>query len=139
MIRRYLGFSLLAFLAYSLVAPLLKVAMFEIPSTPAVFLSNCVLLVGVGAVMVYRGESPLPYLRHRYAPLVVVMGVLLTVGLLTYYRALELGPVSVVVPIYGLFIVVSSAIGVAVLGETMTKRKVAGVLLSVAAIVLISL
>ena len=138
MSRRYLPFALLAFIAYSLVAPLLKVAMADLPSTPTVFLSNFVLFVLVGGVLLYRGESPFPYLRHRYMPLMALSGVLLTVGLLTYYRSLALGPVSVVVPIYGLFIVVSAAVGVLALGESVTPRKVAGIAASVVAIALIS-
>lgn len=139
MTRRHLRLSLLAFLAYSLVAPLLKIAMVEIPSTPAVFLSNSILLVSVGTVMLYQGLSPIPYLRHPYAPHIVAMGVLLTVGLLTYYRALALGPVSIVVPIYGLFIVVSSFIGILAFDEAVTPRKLAGITLSVLAIALISI
>ncbi|WP_049985073.1 EamA family transporter [Halobellus rufus] len=138
MARSYLQFSILAFVTYSLVAPLLKVAMETIPSTPAVFFSNFVLLLVVGGVLYYRGESPVPYLRHRYTPHIVGLGVLLTVGLLTYYRALELGPVSVVVPIYGLFIVVSSVIGIVAFEETLTPRKVGGIFFSIVAIVLIS-
>lgn len=138
MVRHYLHFSLLAFLAYSLVAPLLKLAMVEIPSTPAVFLSNVVLLISVSTVMIYQGLSPVPYLRHPYTPHILAMGVLLTIGLLTYYRALALGPISIVVPIYGLFIVVSSVIGIAAFNEVVTPRKLAGIILSVLAIALIS-
>ena len=139
MTRRYLAYALLAFLAYSLVAPLIKLALVDLPSTPTVFLSNFVLLVVVGGVMAYQGESPLPYLRHPYAPLLAFSGVLLTVGLLTYYRALALGPVSVVVPIYGLFIVVSAFIGVVAFDEILTRRKVAAIAFSVLAIALISI
>lgn len=138
MTRGYLSFALLAFLAYSLVAPLLKLAVADLPSTPVVFLSNFVLFVLVGVVLLWRGESPVPYLRHRYASLIVVSGVLLTVGLLTYYRALALGPVSVVVPIYGLFIVVSAFVGIVAFEEAVTPRKLAGIGFSVLAIALIS-
>jgi transporter family protein len=70
--------------------------------------------------------------------LIVLSGVLLTVGLLTYYRALALGPVSVVVPIYGLFIVVSAFAGAIVFDEPLTRRKLAGIGFSVLAIALIS-
>ncbi|MGQ4557634.1 EamA family transporter [Halobellus sp. GM3] len=139
MARAYLKFSILAFLAYSLVAPILKIAMEVVPSTPAVFFSNLVLLLVVGVVLRYRGEPIVSYLRHRYMPYVVAQGVLLTVGLLTYYRALELGPVSIVVPIYGLFIVVSSVIGVIAFDEVITPRKVAGIFFSVLAIALVSM
>jgi transporter family protein len=139
MTRRYLALSLVAFGAYSLVAPLLKIAMQEIPSTPAVFISNFVLLVVAGIAMAWRGVSPVPYLRHPKTPHIVGIGVLLTVGLLTYYRALELGPVSIVVPIYGLFIAISSIIGIVVFDEAVTTRKVAGIGFAVLAIALMSL
>jgi len=136
--RRYLGYAFVALVAYSLVAPLVKLALPRVPSTPAVFLSNLVLFVLVGGFLAWTGESPWPYLRHRYAGLIALSGVLLTVGLLTYYRALELGPVSVVVPLYGLFIVVSAFVGIVVFGEEVTLRKLAGIAFSVLAIALIS-
>ncbi|WP_408959454.1 EamA family transporter [Natrinema sp. 74] len=136
--RRYLELSMFACLAYSLVAPLLSVAMTDLPSTLAVFLSNSVMFVTVGLVILYRGLSVRPYLRHPQTPNIAAMGVLLTVGLLTYYRALALGPVSIVVPIYGLFIVVSSLVGIVAFDETVTARKLASIALSVLAIVLMS-
>lgn len=139
MTRRYVPLAVLSFAAYSLVAPLLSVAMVDIPTPTAVFLSNAVLLLVVGTVILVRREPLRPYLAHPYRRLLVLMGLLLTVGLLSYYRALALGPVSVVVPIYGLFIVISSAIGVLALEERLTPRKAAGVGCSVLAIILISL
>ena len=137
--RRYLGLSIVACLTYSLVAPLLSIAMTDLSSTLAVFLSNAVMLVTVGLVLVYRGIPVRSYLRHPRTPHIVAMGVLLTVGLLSYYRALELGPVSVVVPIYGLFIVVSSLVGIVAFDEPVTPRNVAAIALSVVAIALMSI
>ena len=139
MARRYLALSLVAFAAYSLVAPLLKIAMQDLPSTPAVFLSNFVLLLVAGAALAWRGVSPRPYLDRSGLLYVVAIGVLLTIGLLTYYRALSLGPVSIVVPIYGLFIAVSSVIGIVALEESVTARKLAGIVFAVLAIVLMSI
>ena len=139
MTERYLGYALVSMVAYSLVAPLLKIAMATYPTTPAVFVSNFVLLVLVGGLVYYRGEPVRPYLRHRATGLIVLSGVLLTVGLLTYYRALALGPVSVVVPIYGLFIVVSAVLGIVLFDESLTLRKLAGIGFSVLAIALISM
>lgn len=139
MSRNYLALSIVACLAYSLVAPLLSIAMTDIPSTVAVFLSNSVLIVVVGLVVLVNGHSLRTYLTHPYRAHVIAMGVLLAVGLLSYYRALELGPVSVVVPIYGLFIVVSAAVGIVAFGEEINGRKVASIALSVVAIALMSI
>ena len=139
MSRRYLLLSVVAFAAYSLVAPLLKIAMETIPSTTAVFMSNTVMLALIGALMAVRGTSPRPYLSHPKTPYIVAWGTLLAVGLLAYYRALALGPVSVVVPVYGLFIALSSIIGIVALEETLTVRKGLGIVFAVLAVVLMSL
>ncbi|ELY44333.1 EamA family transporter [Natronorubrum sulfidifaciens] len=137
--RRYLALSVVACLTYSLVAPLLSIAMTDIPSTTAVFLSNSVMLVTVGAVIAVRRLPVRPYLTHRYSPHILAMGCLLAVGLLSYYRALALGPVSVVVPIFGLFIVISSFVGILAFEEAVTPRKVAAIAASVLAIVLMAI
>lgn len=137
--REYLALSVLAFVAYSLVAPLLKVAMETVPSTMAVFLSNTIMLGLLGGLLLYQGVSPRPYLSHPKTPHIVAWGALLAIGLLAYYRALELGPVSVVVPIYGLFIAVSSIIGIVALEESLTVRNGLGIVFAVLAVVLMSL
>ena len=139
MAKRYLLLAILAFATYSIVAPVLKVAMETIPSTMAVFLSNVVMLSLLTAILVYQRESPVPYLAHPMFPYAIAWGVALAVGLLAYYRALELGPVSIVVPIYGLFIAVSSVIGIAFLGESITRRKAASIVFAVLAIALMSI
>ncbi|RQG97086.1 EamA family transporter [Natrarchaeobius chitinivorans] len=139
MARRYLVLSVIAFGAYSLVAPLLKIAMETIPSTMAVFLSNVVMFSLLAAALVYARTSPIPYLTHPKLPHIIAWGVVLAIGLLAYYRALALGPISVVVPIYGLFIAVSSGIGVVAFGESVTRRKIAGVGMAILAIVLMSI
>lgn len=137
--QRYLVYSGVAFVAYSLVAPLLKVAMVELPSTVAVFLSNSIMLLILGVILLSRKQSPFSYLRHSKGRYTLVTGVVLAVALLTYYRALALGPVSVVVPIFGLYIAVSSFIGFLLLDEVMTPRKLAGIGSGVLAIIFISL
>ena len=139
MTKRYLALALLACVTYSLVAPLLKIAMATIPSTTAVVMSNLVMTAILIGIMAYTGRSPLPYLSHPKRTHIVIWGVALSVGLLAYYRALELGPVSVVVPLFGLFIAVSSVIGIVVLGESITKRKILSIVLAVLAIALMSM
>jgi len=65
-------------------------------------------------------------------------GLFLGVGILAYYRALSLGPVSVVTPVFGMFLVTSSIIGIAVLGESLTTRKLLGIALAVVAVYLVT-
>jgi transporter family protein len=132
----YLLWALLALLAYTFVAPLMSVATTEVPSDVAVAVSNSMLVVAAVAVVAASREPVVEYLVHPYAPHMYAAGICLAVGILAYYRALALGPVSVVVPIFGMFIVTSSLIGFAVLDEPLTARKAAGIGFAVLAIYL---
>ncbi len=131
---RYLAWAGLALLAYSLVAPLMKVATREIPSDVAAFYANLVLVGAALGVVILSGDEVTAYADHRLAPAMYAAGVCLAVGILAYYRALSLGPVSVVAPVFGLFLVVSSLVGIAVLNESLTLRKVLGIALAAAAV-----
>jgi transporter family protein len=133
---QYLRWALLALVAYSLVAPLVRFASRDVPSDVLALVTNGMLAVAALGVVLVSDSRVLPYLTHPKAPYMYAAGVFLTVGIIAYYRALALGPVSVVVPIFGLFVVTSAALGVAFLDESLTARKVFGVALAVVAIYL---
>lgn len=132
----YLQWSLVALLAYSLVAPLMKVATEEIPVNVAVMISNIMLVLAAAAVVVVTSESTVEYLTHPRAPYLYAAGIALAIGILAYYQALSLGPVSVVTPIFGMFLALSSLVGFVVLGESVTARKMLGLVFAVAAVYL---
>lgn len=133
---QYLWYALVALLAYTLVAPLTKLATQEIPSDTVAFVTNGMLAVSALALVVASGKPVASSLTHEHAPYMYAAGVCLSVGIIAYYRALSGGPVSVVVPIFGLFLVGSSIVGIAFLDETLTVRKGAGIVLAVVAVFL---
>jgi transporter family protein len=138
---RYLPWALLALVAYSAVPPLMSVATtgeVRIPSDVAALLSNAILVTGTLVVVHATGERVVPYLDHAKLPYVAGAGAFLTVGILAYYRALARGPVSVVTPIFGMFLVLSSVVGFLFLDEPFTVRKALGILLAVAAVYLVT-
>ncbi|MDS0282415.1 EamA family transporter [Haloarcula onubensis] len=135
---RYLVWALIALLGYTLVPPLVKLATVEIPSDVVVFISNGILVVAAVSIILVSDVSVTPYLTHERSIYAYGAGIALTVGIISYYRALAAGPVSVVVPIFGMFIATSSVLGIALLDEPLTGRKVAGIGLAVAAIYLTS-
>jgi len=61
------------------------------------------------------------------------------VGSLAFYKALEGVDVSLIVPITAQYVLVSAILGFLVLGEPVTLNKVAGAILGVAAVILLSL
>ena len=134
----YLLWALLAMLGYTFVAPLLKVALGDMPSNVVLLISNSMLVLSVGIVVAVTESEALTYFSHPKIGYVVAGGVFLTVGIYAYYQALDTGPVSVVVPIFGMFIATSSIIGIAFLDEPLTGRKVAGIGLAIAAVYLTS-
>ena len=137
----YLPWAILALGAYTLVPVLMRVATTgpnAIPSDVATMLSNLVLVVVAGVVIVGTGQQVTPHLDSPKLRYPIAAGVFLGIGILAYYRALSLGPVSVVTPIFGMFLVVSSAISIALLSESLTARTVVGILLGVVAVYLVS-
>jgi transporter family protein len=137
----YLPWAVLAVVTYSLVPPLMNVATtgsVRIPSNVAALFANSILVIGTIAIVVYNREETLTYVSHPMFKYVALAGFFLFVGILAYYRALSLGPVSVVSPIFGMFLVLSSVIGIAFLNESLTVRKVAGIGLAIVAVYLVS-
>ncbi|SFR43557.1 EamA family transporter [Halogeometricum limi] len=137
----YLPWAVLALAAYAFVSPLMSVATTgstKIPSNVAALLANSLLVVGTAAIVVYNDSDALTYLVHPKTKFVLAAGVCLTVGILAYYRALSMGPVSVVSPIFGMFLVLSSLVGVVFLNESLTARKALGIGLAVVAVYLVT-
>ena len=132
----YIIWALVAMLGYTLVAPLMKVALAEVPSTVAVLVSNTILVTAAVAVVAATESDPLTYLSSPKMLYVVAAGLCLAVGILAYYRALELGPISVVVPIFAMFIVTSSVVGILFLEEVLTLRKGLGIVFGMTAVYL---
>lgn len=134
----YLLWALLGLFAYTFVAPLMSIATTDVPSNVAVIISNSMLIIAAVAIVAFSREPVFEYLTHPDAPYMYAAGICLSVGILSYYRALSMGPVSVVVPIFGMFIVTSSLIGFVALDEPVTARKVAGIGFAVLAVYLTS-
>lgn len=135
----YLTFSIIALVSYSLVAPLVKLAIERIPAEVAVVITNSILVLIALGWALSRGCSILPYINlEKHALYLYVAGIFLGVGILSYYLALGGGPVSVVVPVYGLFIALSSIWGFILLGEQITLTKIVGLFFAVLAIFLVS-
>ncbi|MGH7975627.1 MAG: EamA family transporter [Limisphaerales bacterium] len=61
-----------------------------------------------------------------------------TVAVMPLFRVLSLGPASIAVPIYGMFIVGGAILGILVLHEPLTLRKAAGIGLAVVSISLLA-
>ncbi|MFB6308823.1 MAG: EamA family transporter [Haloarculaceae archaeon] len=134
----YLPWVIVALVSYGSLAPLTSKVTEEIPPAVSLFLATVIFLLLTLGVMVVTGTSPLPYLTAPRTIYIYVGGVFLGLGILSYYYALQRGPVSVVVPIYGMFIVGSSVIGILFLGESVTPARIGGIASAIVAVYLSS-
>ena len=135
----YIAWAFIAMLAYSLVAPFVRRAIDGgLPGFMTLAITSTILGVSAILLMLATGDFHPRQLASPEAADAYWAGLFLTVGIAAYYHALSLGPVSVVVPIFGLFLVVSALLGVFMLGEAVTARKVAGIVLAAVAAYLVA-
>ena len=143
MIPSYILWALLGMAGYSFTTLFVKLAERSGSASTYMVLAVSTTIVAIFAIVVVamRGElKPLLFELER-PPLLwaIAGGIALTIAVSSLFHALSLGPANVVVPIYGMFIVGGSLLGVVFLGEPMTWQKVVGLIAAAAGVSLISL
>jgi transporter family protein len=134
----YLVWTVVALVAYTVFPPLVSVATREIPSNIVTLVATTMLATGALGVALVQEDEIVSYLTDAAAPYAYLAGLSLTVGIIAYYRALARGPVSVVTPVFGMFIVTSSLLSILLLGDSFSLRKGVGIGFAVLAIYLIA-
>jgi transporter family protein len=140
--QSYVYWALVGMVGYSLTTLFTKLAerSGEVSSYMVLAVSSIIVPIIVIAIVGFRGElKPLIYdLEKGTLAWAIAGGFALTVAVTSLFHALSLGPANVVVPIYGMFIVGGSLLGVLFLGEPMTWYKIVGLAAAVIGVVLIS-
>jgi bacterial/archaeal transporter family protein len=143
MSKSYLLWAVIGMIGYSVTAMLVKLA-----TQSGRFSGYFVLMISSGMVVatsttitILRGDIK-TFSRENLAStdgmLVLGAGVALVIAVVFYFLALSEGPTSVVVPIYGMFIVGGAVLGLVFLHEPLTFRKAVGILLAAVSIYLIA-
>ena len=143
MTKSYLVWAFIGMIGYSVTALLVKLA-----TQSGRFSSYFVLMIS--SAMVVITSTTITFLRGEMKTLsrenlvsvdgvfVLGTGVALVVAVVFYFLALGEGPASVVVPIYGMFIVGGAVLGLFFLHEPFTLRKLLGIILAAISIYLIA-
>jgi transporter family protein len=84
-------------------------------------------------------RPPLPPLDAPRLAGALSLGVLSQVGFFAFYRALEVGEASVVVPLSSLYPLVTLALAMLLLRERLTRLQALGVAMAVAAVLLLAM
>jgi len=107
-------------------------------SSPAIALLGAVVYFPIVLGYVYFTKTPIMPEQKIYVLYAILIAIPMAIAVLSLYLAIARGLVSVVMPIYGLNAMVTVILGIIVLHEPVTIPKVAGLVLAVVAIVLLS-
>jgi transporter family protein len=139
----YIAWALLGMAGYSAVTLFVKLATRTGEFTAFTVLAVATMIVVVAALGNaiaqggFAGKTAADFARpgalYSYAA-----GIALTIAVGSLFKGLSLGPASVVVPIYGMFILGGTILGVVFLSEPMTFRKGLGLLIAIAGVYLVA-
>lgn len=139
----YITWALLGMVGYSTVTLLVKLATRTGDLHPFAVLAIATSIVAVSAIAnavfggFFIGKTAADFARpsalYSYAT-----GVALAIAVGSLFKALSQGPAGIVVPIYGMFIVGGALLGIVVLGEPLTFRRLIGLSLSAIAVFLVA-
>jgi transporter family protein len=142
-LMNYIAWAILGMAGYSLVTLFVKLATRSNQFSSFLVLAIATVIVCTSALSIaaLRGDARALGIRDfasSSALWAYATGLALTVAVVSLFRALSLGPASVVVPIYGMFIVGGAILGIVFLNEPPNLRKVLGIGLAAVSIFLIA-
>lgn len=136
----WFAFALGSAVFAALTAIFAKVGIEEVDSNLATAVRTLVVLVMAWAIVLVTGvQGGLASISAKSWVFLVLSGLATGASWLCYYRALQLGQASLVVPIDKLSLVITLVLAVVLLREQLTARGVVGaVLVTVGAIVMVT-
>ena len=134
----YLPLTLISMVSFGVYYFLVKIISVHVASTVILFLGIIVFSV-VAFIYLYITRTPIIPKRRIYLVHSFLVSIPLVIALLTIYIAIARGPVSVVMPVYGLNALVTALLGMVVLREKVSRQRVLGLICAVGAIILLSL
>ncbi len=122
--------ALLSAFFAALTAIFAKVGVAKVDSDVATFIRTVVILVTLGLILLVLGKlhSPGPLTTKTWVFL-ILSGLATGASWICYFRALKLGPASLVAPVDKLSVVLVAIFGIAFLGEHLQPKQWIGVAL----------
>lgn len=113
-----------------LTAVLAKMGLVSIPSNMATLVRTCIVIIFLIFLVTVRREWINPFVfGHRGLACLVLSGIATGLSWSCYFRALQIGPASLVVPIDKLSLVFAIIFSLVFLGEQLTLLQWGGVVL----------
>ncbi len=128
MTTSWLFWALLAAAFAALTAIFGKLGVENVNADFATLLRTLVVVVVLAVIVLATGQAqPLTSIAGRSYLFLLLSGVATGLSWLCYYRALKLGPASLVAPVDKLSVVLVAIFGVALLGERLDLRQWCGI------------
>ena len=139
----YIHWALTGMVGYSFVTLFVKLATQDGALSSFTVLAFASVIVATATLIVVWHQGDLvqlsaPDLIKSNVLWSYATGIALSISVISMFRALSLGPATAVVPIYGMFVIGGSILGIVFLGETIDIRKATGIFLAALSIYLIA-
>lgn len=135
----YVSWAFIAMVTYGISTFLLKVVFKTIhPAFGLAFANLFVVFAGVGWTILTGAPALKNVGWNGTMGLLVVASTVLAMSIVSFYRALSIGPASVVAPIFALSFIVAAVLGLVLLGEPVKATRIVGLVLGVVAILLLT-
>jgi|SRR5215213_1914337 len=139
--KSYLLWAFVGMVGYSFTALLVKLATASgrFSGFFVLMISASIVVISSATITVLRGEmKAFANFATTDGAFLLGTGVALALAVISYFHALSIGPASIVVPVFGMFIVGGAVLGLLFLHEPLTLRKAIGILLAIGSIYLIA-
>jgi transporter family protein len=133
----YLPLTFISMLSLGVYYFLVKIISVHVAS-PVILLIGTVVAFLVIYLYLYSTKTRMLPERKIYIARSLIISIPLVIALLMFYLALARGPISVVMPVYGLNAMVTAFLGIFISREKVSIRKWLGLVMAIAAIALLS-
>ena len=133
----YLPLAITAMLCLGIHYFLVKLLSKHVSGVVLALLSSLVIIPVLSAYIYFTGTPVIPE-QKIYLLYALLISIPLAIAVLTLYMAIDKGPLSVVMPIYGLNTMLTAILGISILHESVTLERGIGLVLAMTAVVLLS-
>ncbi len=135
----FIGWAIVAMCAQGISVTFLKYTLRSVPPETALIFTNGILVIAGVVWALARGSNVTNQLGfNQPTTLMLVAGLLISVSIISYYKALSAGPASVVVPIFAMSLAIASVLGFVLLDEPVKLTRVVGLATATGSIVLLT-
>ena len=131
--------AIFAMITYGIATFTLKYTFRTISPAAGLTIANLFVVSAGAGWMILQGRDSLKELGwNGVTGLLLIASVVLAMSVASLYKALSMGPATVVVPIFALSFTVVALLGFTILGEPIKPTRIIGIVLAASSIVLLT-